>query len=747
MNRTSGATKGADVETRSGTRRRALGRGRLAGVLACLVLSGAAGVAAQDEPPAGREEFAEETTVTLVEVPVQVLRGGEPVRGLTAEDFVIYDEGERRPVSYFEAVDLREAVAGSGEAAGPDEGAAEVPAAARRRFLLFFDLDFTAAPYIAQAQKAALHLVREGLRPTDLVGVAFFSGRQGGSSVIGFTSDRGEVIRALEALGELLGKTGERPAKGGRTAGRARDALGLTFGGWDVTAVDIGRAAEAERSLADETLDWGEAAGAGSQGDDTIPHMAAFAMEDMRQSRAAKAAALMGTLHDLARRTRFIEGAKYLLLFSQGFESYLYTEEGQSWLHTEIENAVEELRRAGWVLHGIETAASAGGYVPLQKRESLSMISQETGGELHARSNDLTDALREVLERTSVTYVLGFQTGPIPMDGSFRRLRVELADGVEGARLLHRTGYFTPRAPQDGDPETWAADAGELLLTAREVDEIGTAMVASPLRLTEGGARVPVLLEIQGAGLTAATGSVDAAGPIRTDLYVYAFDPGGAVTASLSRQLLLDPSRLPSADGGFKVVEQLDLLPGQHQVRVLLHVAGSGRVAMHTAILNVPASAAEPAQPFLLPPLFVQEPGEPWLLVRESEGAREPGASGRGRDDGEFPFVYEGRRFVPAASPTFSGAAARLLLVQGYGLPAGGEGLRVRVVNPLGDTVPGAKLELVGREQGQHGAPDAIALRLSTEALEPGRYAVEVGIPGRTPWTRGGPFLVAAAGL
>ena len=750
MDRSDGIPMAA-VEGRRNVRRRSRGWkgvGAALGVLA-LLWSGSV-LRAQDEPAAPREEFAEETTVTVVEVPVQVLRDGEPVSGLTAEDFVIYDEGERRPVTYFEAVDLREVVAGSIDAAGSiagDEAADEnVPATARRRFLLFFDLDFTAAPYIARAQEAALHLVREGLRPTDLVGVAFFNGRQGGSSVIGFTSDREEVVLALEELGRLLGAGGERPAKGEQAAGRARDALGLTFGGWNVAAADIGRAAVAERSLADETLDWVPRGGGGKGRPDpteVIMDMAAFAEEDMRQSRAAKASALMATLHDLARRTRFLEGAKHLLLFSQGFESYLYTEEGQSWLHTEIEGTVEELRRAGWVLHGIETAAAAGGFAPLQKRETLSLLARSTGGELHARSNDLAGALEQVLERTSVTYVVGFQTGEIPMDGSFRRLRVELAEGAGGGRLLHRTGYFTPRASRSGDGETWAAEAGELLLTADEIDELGTAMVAAPLRLTAGGARVPVLVEIGGAGLAAAAGAGAGGAPVRTELHVYAFDAGGGVTASQSRQLLLDPSRLPDPSGGFKVVEEIELPPGEHQVRVLVRAADTGRVALRTASVTVPAGPAEPGSPLLLPPIFVQGAGEPWLLVREA-----PPGPGEGEAEGgetDFPFVFQGRRFLPAAAPSIAEGGGTVVLVLGYGLPENGEGLRVRVVDLAGETAQGAELGLVGREQGLLGAADAVALQLATAGLEPGYYVVEVGIPGQAPWTRGGRFQVAQA--
>ena len=101
------------------------------------------------------------------------------------------------------------------------------PAAARRHFLLFFDLDFTEPTFIGEAQQAALHLVRDGLEPTDLVGVAFFHGRSGGSSVIGFTSDREQVIEALEELGELVGRRRTANRRGGARQTTLRRRAGL----------------------------------------------------------------------------------------------------------------------------------------------------------------------------------------------------------------------------------------------------------------------------------------------------------------------------------------------------------------------------------------------------------------------------------------------------------------------------------------------------------------------------------------
>ena len=48
----------------------------------------------------------------VVEVPVQVVKDGEPVRGLTAADFEVYDGRKKLPVTGFEVLDLSRRGAG-----------------------------------------------------------------------------------------------------------------------------------------------------------------------------------------------------------------------------------------------------------------------------------------------------------------------------------------------------------------------------------------------------------------------------------------------------------------------------------------------------------------------------------------------------------------------------------------------------------------------------------------------------------
>ena len=137
---------------------------------AALICAGALLLAAAADAQRGRRQrqaqFSDTATVTVVEVPVQVISSGDPLRGLTRNDFELLDG--RRPVEItgFDVVDLS-TVEGK-----PTEE--PVPAAARRHFLLLFDLFFTTPDSVGRAQQAAADLVLTELHPTDLVALAIY---------------------------------------------------------------------------------------------------------------------------------------------------------------------------------------------------------------------------------------------------------------------------------------------------------------------------------------------------------------------------------------------------------------------------------------------------------------------------------------------------------------------------------------------------------------------------------------------
>src|SRR5690242_9966100 len=94
-------------------------------VLALALLVSALAVAAA--PLRAQGTFTGSTNAVAVEVPVQVVADGEPVRGLKATDFELYDGRKKVAITGFDVLDLDVT-----KGVGAD---LSLPASARRHFL------------------------------------------------------------------------------------------------------------------------------------------------------------------------------------------------------------------------------------------------------------------------------------------------------------------------------------------------------------------------------------------------------------------------------------------------------------------------------------------------------------------------------------------------------------------------------------------------------------------------------------
>ncbi|HJX26731.1 MAG TPA: VWA domain-containing protein, partial [Thermoanaerobaculia bacterium] len=493
------------------------------GVLAAGLAIAAASLAAQN--------FTESTEVVVVEVPVQVVRDGEPVRGLTAADFELFEGRKKLPITGFEVLDLT-------TAAGA-QGAEPPPITARRHFLVLFDLSFSDPKAIIQARKAAHDMVA-GLHPTDLVAVATYSSK-GPQIALGFTPDRRQIGMAIETLGA--------PELVDRNLG-ARDPLRLVVAG-------------AESEMASyTTLNGGQVKGGGvkeSTLEAVVETMQGLQEHSDRANATAqkqKISALTRSFSDLARMMAAVEGRKYVVYLSEGFDSSLLqgtqddtvrsdqseaairgdiqdvsseTLFGDSKSLNEVESMLEEFRRAdctvqavdigGLRAEGEQGARRSGG------KDSLLQIAKGTGGELFENTNDLGGAMQSMLKRTSVTYVLAFQPDKLKWDGSYHRLKVELKNQPRGTRVIHRPGFYAPKTFAAQNPVEKMMNAADALVSGEDSGTIKMSVLAAPFKVTGDKAYVPVVLEVDGPSLLANTTGT----ALPAELYIYAMDTGGAV--------------------------------------------------------------------------------------------------------------------------------------------------------------------------------------------------------------------------
>ena len=715
------------------------------GAIACAALAAALALvpAASAQAPAP-EGFREETSVVVVEVPVQVVQDGKPVRGLTAENFEVWDGKVRRAVTSVEVVDLAATAAGGRPA--------PIPPAARRNLLLLFDLAFTSPNSLQKSEAAARQLLARGLHPQDLVGVAFYTPAHGVVMPVGFTSDRRQVERVLDALAVLLRRDVEAAERQRQQAVESgeRDPLGITAPDFRAIVRGLGSLAGWEMSLAGETLTW-ITEGSGRKLDlflaGTLADMNAITTPFVTQGRRSQIAALSENFAVMARLMREVEGRKTLVFFSDGFDDQLIMGDdvesasmagggellGNAGAMGDLNRMLEEFRRSGWVIHTVEPFGVSGKWDPTGiGSEGMFYLAKETGGTFFNHSNDLGEAMGRLLEASSLTYVLTFSADEVPTDGAFRKLRVELKGVPRGARAVHRAGYSAPLPPaQQRAPERRFV-AAEMIVAGEAHAEIPVAVLAIPFAGEAGAERgyVPVVVEVDGAALAAEK----TAEGLGLELYGYVFDGEGRVQDFFAQQLQLDAERSATAAGGrLRFVADLAVPPGEHELRLLVRGAASGR----TTLAVVPLAVPDPLRiaKRLLPPFFVAAE-EGTLTLREA---------GAEAEEAEYPFRLGAQPFVPAPRPRLAAGEETRLFLSAYHLRDGDLRVSGRVLAADGTPIAGGVLTGVGRLKGEGDLARVLAT-FRPEGLAPGDYRLEVTLaePSGAAVKATAPFAVVA---
>lgn len=676
--------------------------------------------------------FGERTSVVVVEVPVNVTRDGKPLRGLTAANFEVVEGKARQRIVGFEVVDLATVAVSQ---AGP--AATGVPLAARRHFLLLFDLTFAQPKSIVQAREAALGLVRSGLHPTDLVAVATYRANAGAELVLGFTSDRAQAAAAIDSLGlpQLID--------------RAPDPLRLVVANADSNlrlAREEGRRQDREAAVAEQLHEM-QRLGAVQQGRQTQDQVVA----------------LTRTFSDLATMMAAVDGRKHVVYLSEGFdpgagtgggadqETALAVAQGEVWkaegdrlygstrVQEDVERMLEAFRRADCVIQAVniggahatgsdmaQTILAEGLAQPGGGRDTLLTMARDTGGDLFENTNDLGAAMGKMLDRTGVTYLLTVQPEELVPDGAYHPIKVRLKDAPRGARLHHRAGYYAPDPRRTVTPLERRLALASTILGGEDGGELPFSVLALPAPGT-----VPFVVEVKGPPLLAG----HTAPRLGLEIYAYALGAGSAVRGFVTQRVDFELAKVGATlhDTGLKFQGALDLPPGSYSLRIVVRNAETGAQGLRTVPLEVPAAAAGP---LVLPPLF-GDSGR-WITARQARTA-----------EALDPLAAVGQPFLPSVEAILATGSEAPVALLVYNLAAEQAQVRAVVLDGSGRPVAAGELSISSWRRGDGGAPGHMAGSLATAGLAPGAYRLRVTVTdpaSGAAHTSSTPFTVGPTG-
>jgi len=474
--------------------------------------------------------------VNLVTVDVSVLDGNRrPVRGLTAADFTVLENGRPQPVSAFTTIDL------------PD---VEVPSVAwlrdaqpdvqrnddytgRRTILLVLD-DATPMPAadVLLVKRAARQVI-EKLGPDDLAAVVYTLEKRKGQD---FTRDRARLTSAVEAFNG--GITGAQVSASGQMVERP-------FSSFDQSAMTMYLS--------------------------TVGTLRALAegLAELPQRRKALIFVSVGIPLDLS-----VMSGRVTL--GDGDDSPGQTAR----LLQEMLEAFAAAGRANVNIYsldpgGLRTEAST------LNHDFLKAVSANTGGFATTDTNDIEPALSQVFRENGSYYLLGYQAPDPKTEGRFRRIEVRV--NRPGVTVRARNGYFEPRRSKEGTGASPSPLAAAMSGLAPKV-EMPMQVSAAPFALAgRREAAVAVVVGIRTPVPPGPERSVD-----NVDVQLNAYDPGGTRrgSAGLKGRVVLRPGS--EGEAAYEVISRIDLKPGRYQLRVAAASSRTGKSGSVFYDIDVP---------------------------------------------------------------------------------------------------------------------------------------------------------------
>jgi VWFA-related protein len=650
--------------------------------------------------------------VTLVEVPVNVYdRAGNAVRGLKAGDFELADDGKRQSITNFEEIDLAKIA----------EVKATLPPAARRNFMLLFDLSNSTPASITRSREAAMDFVTHELLPSDAGAVATYTVESGFRLLTNFTGDRDTLVAAIATMGDpRFFKPADPLMLAARDYGEMKQEPGM------VVRVPKAGAVEAK------TAEYLEVVAASNA-------MTGQVDNDYKRGRISHQ---VNTFANIGRMLDSVSGRKQVILLSEGFDAELIqgrerrgrSKETQDDSDIDSEKVVrgasyevnsddrfgnasvassvttmgELLRRSDVVLHaidikGLRTDVDASAGLKRSSNEGLYLLTRPTGGEVFKNANDLSSSFRSLLKQQEVVYILGFQaSGSIP--GRFHNLTVKVK--TPGATASYRSGYYELKSAESTLEATLAT--GEILLNDVASEDVKTNVFTAAFPVEGEDPQVPVIVEIDGRSLLAGAKN----GTVKGDLFIYAFDGENRVRDFLFQRVALDLAKVGATleKSGLKYYGALSLPPGDYAIKTLVRLPEMKLDGFRRVDISVP----DFSQPLVVQ-VATEQPGA-WLVVSG-------GKQGRNYD---YPFTVESERFVPAGTWD----ASQRLALFAYNVDPKSLDLTGTVRTSDGATrnVDLAVVRMTG---------DRLLLEVKPGGLAAGRYALDLSVrPKSGGWSK-----------
>lgn len=642
--------------------------------------------------PQGGFTLRVNSDLVLTNVVVRDSRTREPVSGLKASDFSIYENGKEQRIETFDyenvdmAMPLSESTV-SGLAIGADLNEQKAVVVARpedlrnhRLIVMFFDLTSMQPEDLDRAVEAAQAFFKTKMQPADLV--------------------------ALVSLGDTLKVDQDFTAD--------KDALSLEVGVYNGT--------ESQGFTPGATSNT-------NQVEDTTGYTADESeYNDINTDRELFA------LRTVAQALAKINEKKSLLFFTGGIQRDGI--ENQASMRATINAAV----RANLAIYSVDTRglqavgplgdASSGSLrgnasyngsavtnnmnVNFATQEVMASLSTDTGGKAFFDSNDFAPAFAQVQRDTSAFYAIGFRSSNPLRDGKYRKLTVKVKR--QGVKLEYRPGYYAPADFRHTAREDREQELNDQLASDLPATDMAVYLDTMYFRIDDNRYFMPVSLLVPGSQIPFVKGgdkdkaTLDILGEVIDEVK----RPIGHVRETV--KLNLDES-LNARQKNIQYTTSFNLPAGKYQIKFVVRENQTGRMGSFLADVVLPDMRRAPLKMSSI------------VLASKRQPSK--------RQD---PLVRNGEEYVPNISHVYRQDQHMYLLYEIYD-PA-----REKAANLPRGTKPGinllSSLELIQGSTKVYETPiiqakkinvqdrDAVAFEMDVplDKLKPGQYLCQLNV-------------------
>lgn len=561
-----------------------LGRWAAAALAAAAVASGALYAQQPTVPAGGAPTFSSSVKLVLVDVAVHD-RKGQIVKGLTASDFELLEDGRKQDIQSFAfeevaaksnaiqsasmfssaasnatpvanggvPINVAPGAVSAGEQPGP---LTQEDAAGHRLLTLLFDTSSMQPEDVQKAVDSAQKWVADDMTAADLVAVASI-----GSSLqvlTDFTNSKDKISQTLAAFS---------------------GADGTAF-----DAVDASTAAtdDASNTASDDTT----AVDASAQELDTFNN-------DVR----------LRAIKTLADALAPLQQKKAILYFSSGMQRSGTDNQ------VELRAAVNAAVRANVQIYpvdsrGLQAVVPGGGarqgsrggrgafsgqqvqqqFTQLQaQQETLTTLAADTGGTAFTDTNDFGEAFAKVEKDISSYYILGFASTNPAKDGRFRRITIRLKNTKLDAKVEAREGYYADRDFTHTAKEDREVQLQEQLMTQIPATDVPLFVTAGYFRLAPDRYYVPVSVAVPGSAVPPSTDKMT------LDIRGYIRDERGAPVGQIRDTITVPPASASDLSSR-QVLYQTGatLPPGRFSMKVVVRENTTGQMGTFETPIIVP---------------------------------------------------------------------------------------------------------------------------------------------------------------